>query len=296
MDFKKIENLKTFALGLLVMLTIHYIPEMLEFTAAWDKVAALVITVLVMIGVLILNWEIYSKTNTKLEEIRNEALHHIHVHDLETKYLRNTIKKDLGYERSLEIIKKAKKSIVIIGDYSPENQALDSSKERIDYFKAIENVIEKHVAPQYSEHFKYVRIMQRSDKVYEDLRTKFNGDDVKLNLEDMKGDEDAFSHCYTINKIKQDKPLISRNVEVRLFISRYVPSLPSMLIVDDKHVLFTIPKKNPPLEGNKRLATAGVLHLIDNNFGKGLINPMKEVFDSVRSRSIEITQLPKVDI
>ena len=235
----------------------------------------------------------YKATSEKLIEIKNEAEQHIHLHDIETKFLENTPRKDYGYLKSLDIIKKAKESIYIVGDFSPPNQKLNSTEERIDYLNAIEEVVRKYLSPEEHSKFIYCRIMQRPDNIYQKLKGKDVSEGISLTKEDMLGDEEAFKHCYEINLLKRSRPKQTKNVDIQLSICRFVPSLPSLLIVDNKHLLFTIPKKNSSFGNSKPISTIGVIHFIDKKDGQAIIKYFLDVFSSLQNLSIPIIDLPQ---
>lgn len=76
-------------------------------------------------------------------------------------------------------------------------------------------------------------------------------DSVELMVNHMNGDEVAFNYCYKIQEMKKNNPTMGRNVEIRLNVTRFVPSLPSKLIVDNRHLLSTIPRKRASIGRGK---------------------------------------------
>lgn len=260
----------------------------------WEEYVFIIVACIALLLSIELLFDFHNRMRSELTFIRHEAEEHIHLHDIETKYIGNSNGTDYGYIESFEQIKKASKAIYIVGDYSPSDQSIDSSRERLDYFLAIEEVIEKHIKSNSYQEFKYVRIMQRNEADFKRLEQNSNNKIVKLSEEHLNGDEDGFQHCMKILKMKKDNFEQGQNVEIRLYVSKFVPSLPSILIVDEKHLLFTIPKKRPPLEG-QNIITAGVIHFMDNKDGNSIVNSFKSIFESIRADSIEVAGISGIE-
>lgn len=219
---------------------------------------------------------------TTITEIQKDVLAQIQSFNLTTRWVPNpTLERDEGYELSLKIVGNAQKSIYIISDYSPPDRSIKYTDERRDYLSTIEGVVKKHVDS--NTQFEYKRLLQ-TDKA----------DDIKriLTRNHLRGDEQTFEHCSKVIDLIQNN---RTQVHVQLFVSKPIPSSPSILIVDQKYVLFTIPSKKEAIESMNSeyadLANFGVLYVEDHT-GK-LTTDFKRMFDSFASDSKQIAKVER---
>jgi hypothetical protein len=162
------------------------------------------------------------------------------------------------YEKAKEIVLTAKEYIFVLTYNNPVISNIDYPTSRINFLlDGIEQVIKKQIE-QFPDHlFSYKRIIQ-SEKAVEAGRV--------LKSDFMEGDSQTLEHCQRVALMMRDK--ISRNVNVEFFISRPVPSFPSMMIVDDKYVLLGLVTKPPKISGtSKGMMVAGAL-IIEDRDGK----------------------------
>ncbi len=192
-----------------------------------------------------------------------------------------SFEEDKGYELSLDIVKKAEKSVYIISDYSPQDRPITYTKERGEYLSAIGRVVNEHIT--HNDQFEYKRILQsdRADDVHRVIERRH-----------LEGDEQTFNHCGEVISSIQSKRTA---VTVQFFVSKPIPSAPSVLLVDHRYILFTIPGKKGAIDSNSvdhaDLATFGVLYIEDYN-GK-LAADFKKMFDTFAADSKPIANVER---
>jgi hypothetical protein len=189
--------------------------------------------------------------------------------------LKNGVYDDEAYKTSKSEVEKAQERIIIVSDYSPKREMLEVTGKRQEYYKAIEEVIEKNIQADRSSPFHYVRFMQRDPENYKLIKNNERGQGKIDKYDFINGDEQGFCHCKRILKLK-DK--YKDNFNLELWVTPNIPSMPSILIVDTKKMLFTIPER---IEGRSAMETAGVLIFTDNTDGKSIIQPFISIINSL---------------
>jgi len=215
-----------------------------------------------------------------------------HLQDIEVYYIQNKDENDLGYKKSLEVIARATSRIWIIGDFSPDWQPLHTTGERSEYLKAIEDVIKSHTTNDTT--FEYRRVVQRDQNVIDNMTRA--GQEIFLQADDMRGDEQAYEHCYRVSRLKQQAS--NSRVSVSLRVSRPIPSSPSILLVDNKYMLFTIPEKTRHNDGEHGygLKSAGVLYFEDKRGGDSLIKKFEKLYHTMYMDASEVYRVQEPPI
>jgi hypothetical protein len=224
----------------------------------------------------------HKETIGVLEYLQNNVFAYVQSLGVTVRWIPNpTVEKDEGYELSLRIVQNAQDSIYIISDYSPHDRPISYTDERNEYLSVIARVVNEHIS--HNDHFEYKRILQ-SDKA----------DQVRRILErrHLEGDEQTFMHCGDVIKSLQTN---KTRVIVQFFVSKPIPSSPSVLIVDQKHILFTIPGKKSVIGSINSdyadLTTIGVLHIED--FTGKVAADFKRMFDSFANDSVIIANVER---
>ena len=218
-----------------------------------------------------------------ITSIQKDVLAQVRSLGLATRWVPNpTIARDEGYELSLKVVQSAQKSIYIISDYSPPDRAIKYTDERREYLSVIAQVVRKHI--ENNSPFEYKRILQtnRADDVTNRILAKSH----------LAGDEQTFEHCIEVIKLIQEN---RSQVTAQLFVSRPIPNSPSVLIVDQKYILFTIPSKKGVIESINHdyadLATFGVLYFEDHT-GK-LAEDFTRMFNSFANDSRPVASVAR---
>ena len=225
----------------------------------------------------------YENIINTITSMQKDVLAQVQSLSLATRWVPNpTIARDEGYELSLKVVQSAQKSIYIISDYSPPDRPITYTDERREYLSVIAEVVRKHI--ENNSPFEYKRILQtnRADDVTNRILVKSH----------LAGDGQTFEHCIEVIKLIQEN---RSQVTAELFVSKPIPNSPSILIVDQKHVLFTIPSKKGVIESTNHdyadLATFGVLYFEDHT-GK-LATDFTRMFDSFANDSRPVASIAR---
>lgn len=186
---------------------------------------------------------------------------------ISTLYKRNNSITDNAYIISTSAVQRAENKIIIVSDYSPNGQSLNVPIERQNYFKKIEEVLENT-----NIEFSYTRFMQREKLIVDSFVNSNSIIDVN---ELILGDEQAFAHCIRVFEIAKKNPLLKFD----LYLTEFLPSIPSILIIDNYKMLCTIPKRSE----HSGVDAAGIFEFIDNTKdGQALINCFIEITESLK--------------
>lgn len=226
----------------------------------------------------------------KIEELKAELAKN---NPVQVRFKRNYFDSESGkpvdeaYKTSLEEVCKAKKNITIIADYSPPKEPLIVTPKRQEYYNTILKVLEDRLNSNKSgEPLRYVRYMQRPDDIYKKIKANPEGEIIDSGM--IIGDEQAFAHCKKVLELRQDP----NKIDIELYVTPIIPSLPSILIVDDHKLLFTIPRRKVnAIEETKKgidpIETAGVMDFTDYSIiGDAIVLPFKNIINSLASNVI----------
>lgn len=219
--------------------------------------------------------------------------------------------KDAGYDAAKAAVERAKHRILVIGDYSPPPTVgadLDRvpPRNRAAYLGAIERMLEERLKADDPALpiLHYRRYIQRPLGIYEEVRGRETArPGIVLTDKDMVGDLQAFDHCARVLQIKASADRAQSNrisVDVRLI--PFLPNCPSVLLVDDREVQFTIPTRHDePGDKYAELGLLGVLVMEDHANGEQICAPFVRLFDrlvkfSVFVRKIEGAEVPSVEV
>lgn len=242
--------------------------EMPSNDISWVTVILLILLFLIL-NIIVRAFYFWEKENKK-ELLR----------EIDVEFKTNQFEEDIAYEISLEEAKKAKERIVIVADYSPPFEPLLPTEERQRYYMEIE----KKLLEKKDVGFTYTRIMQRDKTNFENLSAKRG---VIDNYEWIKGDEQAFAHCKRVLEIAKT----NKRLKIKIIVSRNIPSIPSILLVDNKKMLFTIPKrvKGPDVR------TAGVLNFTDNtDNGSAIVEKFINIVQTINEETNETLMITEI--
>ncbi|MGH3687705.1 MAG: hypothetical protein ACRDQY_14295 [Pseudonocardiaceae bacterium] len=181
------------------------------------------------------------------------------------------------YDAGTAAVHRAQKRIFVIGDYCPpaeEDAALDKPPEhRSEYLQAIEQMLAERLdensypAPA----LKYHRFIQRPINVYKEIkgREATGRPGIVLKPDDMIGDMQVFEHCMRVLDIAaRGEKQGSDRIRVQIKVIPFLPNCPSVMLVDDRDVQFTIPTRiDRPRDNFARQGLLGVL-LLERQSGR----------------------------
>lgn len=165
-----------------------------------------------------------------------------------------------SFTKALEIVRAAKYQVLVLSHYIPSGAPFDFPQARSDYLvRGLEKHLQARIEDPAMSKFTYSRIIQS------DIADQANG---VLGQHLMTGDVDTFEHCRRVyGMLKNQKP---GNVDVELRISDPIHAMPSMMIVDDRYILFAMSTKPPKMtEGDKQVEFAGAL-IIEDRYGDSI--------------------------
>jgi len=193
-------------------------------------------------------------------------------------------------------VESACRRIWVIGDYNPPRNIGDTfvtPERRSDYLHAIIQRLENQVKSGTNvNELHYMRIIQRPLDVYSQMVNRATVNNVTLVHDDMAGDEEVFDHCqeaYTLN----EKYRLDSRINIDLFVVPYLPNSPSVLLIDDKELQFTIPTRVGSMSGAgaAHFELLGILQFVAKRDAQ-LPLRFSEVFDSLRNiGSLRVTKV-----
>ncbi|MEO0518711.1 MAG: hypothetical protein AAF171_15580 [Cyanobacteria bacterium P01_A01_bin.116] len=214
------------------------------------------------------------------------------------RYIRNgqSFEEDPGYMESLARIRAAKKSIRIIGDFSPDWMPLVPPKKRNAYFSAIEERVQEAIADPEITSFEYTRVIQRDKEIVQRVRESSDSPVKSLCQYDMLTDLDAYIHSYKVQQIKSECGSHTDGTKVAICLSGPVPNCPSILLVDERYMLFTIPTPIPhhgqlhheQTSRTSRIGTHGVMLFEELSNGGAFSEAFSLLFTSVKEESVRV--------
>lgn len=164
------------------------------------------------------------------------------------------------YDPIIPKITSAKESLFVVGLHRP--QTMQSSQARVKYYKAIEDLLEKH--QKQGSRFKYERIIQVKSVGHRSL------DSSQLDIVTLK-------HCKHILGLQGRRSLLSLQM-------RQMPDVlgsMSFVIIDEKELLLAIPTVNRDNSSNLKASDLGAVVSFTDNEGS-LVREMLQLFDELR--------------
>jgi hypothetical protein len=206
--------------------------------------------------------------------------------EMTARYIKNgqTFQDDPGYVESLARIRAAEKSIRIIGDFSPDWMPLVPPGKRNEYLSAIEERVKEAILDPTVTSFEYTRIIQRNRKIVQNVRDS----SMRLCQSDMEEDLQAFIHSYKVQNIKDTYGSHNDGTRVSICLSEPVPNCPSMLLVDEKYMLFTIPTQIHRPGQPTHIGTHGVMLFQELANGKAFAEDFSSVFETIKDAAIRV--------
>lgn len=186
------------------------------------------------------------------------------------------------YRRAIEDILSAKESILVIGPYLPpvETRVAPEEEERLKYHEAIEEVIRRRLADPSGGDFVYKRVVQ-SERAAEAASGVLTEDLL------MESPPHYFSHCKQLYDLMQKNPDARVKVDIR--VGEPIPSLPSVLMVDNRylHIAFPTRRKREFGGTGETYLLKGAM-VIEDRTGGGIGEFTAKVFHPIHQSSYEI--------
>ena len=148
------------------------------------------------------------------------------------------------------VVNAARQSIVIVGPHFTQAVDVDTRDHTTYLEDGITRCIERHVNDHsYDSTFEYYRVVQLDKDVFEGFwRGKTEHDGI--------ADAALFSDEGLARHLQRILGLQDHSVTCRFFARRFVPSFPSILVVDNRFLFFSLPTKSSV--GNSRGVASGV--------------------------------------
>ncbi|WP_433041965.1 hypothetical protein [Dactylosporangium sp. CS-033363] len=193
-----------------------------------------------------------------------------------------------GYDAALAAVRKARQRLFVMGDYSPpsnEGAVLDKlPRHRSEYLEAIEDKLRARLDDRRTDlgRLQYSRYIQRPNDIYEAIRQRESHHaGVVLTAADMEGDLQAFEHCARVLEIaaEAERRKLGDRIEIQIRLIPFLPNCPSILLVDDSDVQFTIPTRiDRPTDNYAQQGLHGVLAMEDFARGSQIVKPFEALF------------------
>jgi hypothetical protein len=205
-----------------------------------------------------------------------------------------------SYDVATEAVRQATEQIRVLGDYCPPGHAGNPlarlPENRDEYLREIECLLENRAkAPDGrvpSKPFKYTRYVQRPIDMYGEIDKRAANGTVSLKAAEADGDLQAMDHCRRVIDI--DRAAQPGRIEVEIRVTPFLPNAPSVLVLDNKEIQFTIPQREKGGEKHGSLAVLGVLVMRDRRDGKELCEPFEQLFRSLNEISQHVVSIEDV--
>ncbi|HKR49825.1 MAG TPA: hypothetical protein VJT72_09645, partial [Pseudonocardiaceae bacterium] len=210
-----------------------------------------------------------------------------------------------GYDVGTETVRRAQKRIFVLGDYGPppgEGAALDEPlKHRSDYLSAIEEMLIGRLEPSLDSAgpLDYIRFIQWPTGVYNRVKKREDAGrpGIILRPDDMSGDEQVFGHCKRVLQIvSRAERQGGERIRVQIKVIPFLPNCPSVLLVDNRDVQFTIPTRiDRPGDSYARQGLLGALAMEDNAGGSEIRDSFEELFSRLMQFSAAVIKIENGD-
>lgn len=146
-----------------------------------------------------------------------------------------------------------------------------------------------------TQSLEYRRFIQRPINIYNKIKqretTGYPG--IVLKPDDMIGDKQVLEHCIRVLDIAaRAEAQRSDRIRVQIRVIPFLPNCPSVLLVDDRDVQFTIPTRiDSPGDRYARQGLLGVLVLEDKAGGSEVCYPFEELFATLAQFSATVTKI-----
>jgi hypothetical protein len=201
-----------------------------------------------------------------------------------------------GYDVATAAVHRAQRRIYVMGDYNPPastGPSLDKPPaSRSEYLREIETTLEKHIRMEPKRRpapkFVYHRFIQRPPDIYQRLSDRAAGNRVTLTQADMVGDEQAYEHCKNVLRLAHGA---HEELDIEIRVIPFLPNCPSVLLVDNRDLQFTIPTRLDELGGVDTIPMRGlhgVLVMEDRRGGAQVCEPFDQLFRTLSAVSIMV--------
>lgn len=203
-----------------------------------------------------------------------------------------------AYLAAKDAVNKAQHEILVVSDYSPPagtGATLGDVPVRSDYLDHILAIVQERAQELSnaggSGRFRYVRVIQRPQRLYEHVRRQHSRDNrVTLLRDHMVGDQAVFEHVRSYFELRDKTPTVRGRVDHSIHFAPVLPNCPSMLIVDGLTVQFTIPGRslNQTQSEYGAQQLQGVLVLEDRRNGDEIATHFRRLVEDLTRFSIPV--------
>ncbi|MEU1480329.1 hypothetical protein ACFYZ8_08515 [Streptomyces sp. NPDC001668] len=239
------------------------------------------------------------EVSTHLSRLRNELDRHIDLVHAGVRFVPDSQGDEedgTGYDVATAAVRKARRRIYVVSDYSPPEgegaTLLDPPDNRSEYLDAIEDCLSRRLSVngRADGPLSYHRLIQRPPEIYAEMvQRSVNG--VELRREDMAGDLQAFGHLARVMDIARHAGA-NRRIDIQMRVIPFLPNCPSILLVDDEELQFTIPTRiDQPGDRFALLGLHGVMVMEDRASGTQLCDHFSSLFGRLKTKSLPIVKV-----
>jgi hypothetical protein len=239
------------------------------------------------------------EVSTHLARLRNELDRHIDLVHAGVRFVPDSQGDEedgTGYDVATAAVRKARRRIYVVSDYSPPEgegaTLLDPPDNRSEYLDAIEDCLERRLSVNGRPDgpLSYHRLIQRPPEIYAEMvQRSVNG--VELRREDMEGDLQAFEHLSRVMELAR-RAGANRRIDIQMRVIPFLPNCPSILLVDDEELQFTIPTRiDQPGDRFALLGLHGVMVMEDRASGTQLCDHFSSLFGRLKTTSLPIVKV-----
>jgi hypothetical protein len=239
------------------------------------------------------------EVSTHLSRLRNELDRHIDLVHAGVRFVPDSQGDEedgTGYDVATAAVRKARRRIYVVSDYSPPEgegaTLLDPPDNRSEYLDAIEDCLSQRLSVngRADGPLSYHRLIQRPPEIYAEMvQRSVNG--VELRREDMEGDLQAFGHLARVMDIARHAGA-NRRIDIQMRVIPFLPNCPSILLVDDEELQFTIPTRiDQPGDRFALLGLHGVMVMEDRASGTQLCDHFSSLFGRLKTKSLPIVKV-----
>ncbi|MFF4800937.1 hypothetical protein ACFY1U_21455 [Streptomyces sp. NPDC001351] len=239
------------------------------------------------------------EVSTHLARLRNELDRHIDLVHAGVRFIPDSQGDEedgTGYDVATAAVRKARRRIYVVSDYSPPEgegaTLLDPPDNRSEYLDAIEDCLTQRLSAngRAGAPLSYHRLIQRPPEIYAEMvQRSVNG--VELRREDMEGDLQAFEHLARVMDIARHAGA-NRRIDIQMRVIPFLPNCPSILLVDDEELQFTIPTRiDQPGDRFALLGLHGVMVMEDRASGTQLCDHFSSLFGRLKTKSLPIVKV-----
>lgn len=184
---------------------------------------------LLIIAMSFLVWLLAGRVDAFANNVKESRFHRVSIHrDVAGLQLSN------AFSYCEEVVRNARESIVVVGPHFTAGIDIGTSAHSEYLENGLQECVKRHTAAEKGDLY-YERIVQLDSEVFEAIKSARGGSVNGSIFADQKLAE-HIRWCFQQN----DRHL---NFKFRVSGRQFIPSFPSVLIVDDKYLFFSLPNK-----------------------------------------------------